>query len=90
MEDKLEAEDKTKVETALTKLKELNEKYQVETMSDEQVEELKAAKEELTQAFYAISEKMYANQAPQGAPDMGGEQTSNANDAVIDADFKEE
>ncbi|PHV71513.1 molecular chaperone DnaK [Sporanaerobium hydrogeniformans] len=92
MEDKLQAEDKAKIEASLTKLKELNDKAVVGAMTDAQVEELKAAKEELTQAFYAVSEKLYSQAAPdmQGA-DMNAGATGGAqNDDVIDADFKEE
>lgn len=92
MEDKLDPADKVNVEASLAKLKELNEKAQVETMSDAEVEALKAAKEELTQAFYALSEKIYSQQGAQDAPnnaDMNGANASNSDD-VIDADFKEE
>ncbi|MBE6022808.1 MAG: molecular chaperone DnaK [Cellulosilyticum sp.] len=91
MEDKLEADDKAKVETALNKLKDLNDKAVAGAMTEEQVAELKAAKEELTNVFYSISEKLYSQAgAAQGAgPDMnaGGQ---SADDDVIDADFKEE
>lgn len=89
MEDKLDAADKTDVEAKLNKLKEINDRVNVETITDVEVNELKEAKEALTQAFYAISEKMYAQVAPNAAPgaDAG---SANANDDVIDADFKEE
>ena len=91
MEDKLEADDKAKVETALNKLKELNDKAVAGAMTEEQVAELKAAKEELTNVFYSISEKLYSQAgAAQGAgPDMNAG-NANADDDVIDADFKEE
>ena len=89
MEDKLDVADKTDVEAKLNKLKEINDRVNVETITDAEVNELKEAKEALTQAFYAISEKMYAQVAPNAAPgaDAG---SANANDDVIDADFKEE
>ena len=94
MEDKLEADDKAKVEAALTKLKDLNDKAVVGQMTDEQVAELKTAKEELTQVFYSISEKVYSQaQAAQGAgagPDMNAGNAHAQDDDVIDADFKEE
>ena len=87
MEDKLEADDKAKVDAALSKLKDLNDKAVAAEMTEAQVEELKAAKEELTQVFYAISEKLYS----QAAPDMNtAGDSAQANDDVIDADFKEE
>ena len=92
MEDKLEADDKAKVETALNKLKELNDKAVAGAMTEEQVAELKAAKEELTNVFYSISEKLYSQAgAAQGAgPDMNAGGNAKADDDVIDADFKEE
>ncbi|WP_035288177.1 molecular chaperone DnaK [Clostridium sp. KNHs214] len=61
------------------------------------LEGIKKAQEELTTAFYAISSKMYEQQAgAQGAgPDMGGASAENANtkgsdDNVVDADYKVE
>ncbi|MDF2877647.1 MAG: chaperone protein DnaK, partial [Clostridia bacterium] len=91
MEDKLDPEDKAKIEESLNKLKELNNKFAVETMSSAEAEELKAAKEELTNVFYAVSEKLYSQAAPnmEGA-DMNGGAGKAQNDDVIDADFKEE
>ncbi len=88
MEGKLEAADEASVNASLEKLKGINERVNVETMTDAEMQELKDAKEELTQIFYGISEKMYAQQAPEGA-DMGAQQGA-PNDDVIDADFKEE
>ncbi|MGL4344261.1 MAG: molecular chaperone DnaK [Cellulosilyticaceae bacterium] len=90
MEDKLEAADKASVEASLAKLKEINEKANVETMTEAEIEELKAAKEELTQVFYGISEKMYSQAAPEAGADMGANASANQNDDIIDADFKEE
>ncbi|MDF2593829.1 MAG: chaperone protein DnaK [Clostridia bacterium] len=91
MEDKLDPADKAKIEESLNKLKDLNNKFAVETMSPNEAEELKAAKEELTNVFYAISEKLYSQAAPnmEGA-DMNGGAGKAQNDDVIDADFKEE
>ncbi|MGL4739071.1 MAG: molecular chaperone DnaK [Cellulosilyticaceae bacterium] len=89
MEDKLEAADKASVEASLAKLKEINDKVVVENMSDADIEALKTAKDELTQVFYGISEKLYSQAAPEGA-DMGGHTSAAPNDDIIDADFKEE
>ena len=90
MDGKLEADDKAKVDAALNKLKELNDKAVAGEMTEAQVEELKAAKEELTQVFYAISEKLYsaAGAGAEAGADAG--QSAKADDDVIDADFKEE
>ncbi len=91
MQDKLDPSDKAKVEESLNKLKDLNNKFTVETMTEADVTELKTAKEELTNVFYAISEKLYSQAAPnaEGA-DMNAGAGSAQNDDVIDADFKEE
>ena len=92
MDGKLEADDKAKVDAALNKLKELNDKAVAGEMTEAQVEELKAAKEELTQVFYAISEKLYSAAGAQAGPEAGADagQGAKADDDVIDADFKEE
>lgn len=91
MEDKLDADDKAKIDESLSKLKAVNERVNVETMNDADTEELKAAKEELTQIFYSISEKIYSQAAPDmNAGDMGGQTNASQDDDVIDADFKEE
>ena len=92
LDGKLEADDKAKVDAALNKLKELNDKAVAGEMTEAQVEELKAAKEELTQVFYAISEKLYSAAGAQAGPEAGADagQSAKADDDVIDADFKEE
>ena len=66
-------------------------------MSDSDIDELKAAKEKLTNSAQSVFTKMYENmQQAQGAagagPDMSGAaggQTSSAEDDVIDGDFRE-
>ena len=66
-------------------------------MSDSQIDELKAAKEKLTNSAQALFTKMYENmqqaQQAQGGPDMGGaaqESTqSDAADDVVDGDYRE-
>ncbi|ONI44293.1 molecular chaperone DnaK [Candidatus Epulonipiscioides gigas] len=91
--DKIDAADKADLEVKLDELKKMNDSIvDMANISDSQIDQLKTAKEELTQLFYSISEKMYQQQAPQGeagdfaGADMGG----NSQDDVIDADFKEE
>ena len=87
MGDKLPAEDKANVESALNKLK--------ETLKGTDSQAIKVATEELTKAFYAVSEKLYAQQGGQpGGPDMGSANFGGAqggNDAgpdVVDADYE--
>ena len=67
-------------------------------MSDSDLDELKAAKEKLTNSAQALFTKMYENmQQAQGGQagatgtgaDMGGASTSAPEDDVIDGDFRE-
>ncbi len=75
--DKVTESDKAPVLAAIEKVK--------ETLKGNDVEAIKAATEECQKSFYAISEKLYAQQAPQGAPGQG----APADDGVVDADFEE-
>ena len=68
--DKLPESELTDVKAALEKLK--------ETVKGDNTEAIKADTEALEQAFYKVSEKLYAQQGAdgaQGAGDQGGEQT---------------
>ena len=75
--DKVSEEEKAPVLAAIEKLK--------ETMKGTDVEAIKAATEECQKAFYAISEKLYQQQAAA----QGGAQGAPADDGVVDADFEE-
>ena len=56
---------------------------------------LKAATDEVQKAFYAVSEKLYKNAAPQGEPNanpnagQAGQQAGGNDDGVVDADYEE-
>lgn len=70
MGDKIDAGDKADLQQKLDALK--------EALKGEDIEAIKAKQEELTKAFYAVSEKVYQANAPQdggapagGAPDGG-------------------
>lgn len=86
MGDKVSAADKAQVESALNKLK--------ETMKGTDTQAIKTATEELTKAFYAVSEKLYSQQGGQTGPDMGGANFgggasgSEAGPDVVDADYE--
>ncbi len=85
MGDKVSAEDKSKIETALNKLK--------ETVKGDDVEAIKADTEALQQAFFAVSEQMYKNANPEGAAQAGaagdaGAQGGAADGQYYDADYK--
>ena len=66
MGDKLDAGDKANVESALGKLK--------ETLKGNDTEAIKNATEELTKAFYAVSEKLYQQNGQQAWPRYGRRQ----------------
>ena len=86
--DKIPAEDKSKVQAGIDKLK--------EALKGTDTAAIKTATDELTQDFYAVSEKLYQQANPQGAqggaqagPDMGGQQAGGAQDGqYYDADYK--
>ncbi len=81
MGDKIPADDKAKVQSGIDKLKEV--------LKGTDNAAIKAATEELTQAFYAVSEKLYQQAGPQqgeqpgAGPDAGGQQGQ-----YYDADYK--
>ena len=98
--DKLSDSDKSAVQADLDAVKAILERTKDQEMSDSDLDELKAAKEKLTNSAQALFTKMYENmqQAQGGAagagPDMGagaaGGSTSSApEDDVIDGDFRE-
>ena len=76
--DKITEEEKTSIQTAVDKLKEANKGTDLQAIKD--------ASDELQKAFYAVSEKLYKNAAPQGEgcdPNCGG----CGDDGVVDADY---
>ena len=99
----LDPSDKASVEADLNALKALLEANpQAENMTDSQVDEIKAAKEKLTESAQKVFAKMYENaQAAQGAgagpnpsdfagaAGAAGAGQGAAEDDVVDADFKE-
>ncbi len=92
----IDAADKSAVEADLSALKALIDAHpNAEEMTDDQVAEMKAAKEKLMESAQKVFAKMYEqSQAAQGAagpgPDMGQQQSYSApEDDVVDADYKE-
>ena len=83
--DKVSESEKAPVQAAIEKLKESN--------KGNDVEAIKAATDECQKAFYAISEKLYKNAAPQDGGAQGGAQggngTQGGDDGVVDADYEE-
>ena len=81
--DKVPESEKAPVQAGLDKLK--------EALKGEDTDAIKAATEELTQLFYKMSEKLYQQAAPQGDPNMGGQQPGgdpNGGQQYYDADYK--
>ena len=81
MGDKLDAADKSEVESKLTALK--------TALTGTDTAAIKAATEELTQAFYKVSEKMYqAAGGAQGGTSGNGQDYYDADYTVVDDDKK--
>ncbi|MDC1204782.1 molecular chaperone DnaK, partial [Salibacteraceae bacterium] len=82
--DKIPAEKKEPIETALNELKEVH--------KSENIEGIDAAMEKLNTAFQAASEEMYAAQGAEGQQgpnaSQGGDE-AKADDEVTDVDFEE-
>jgi molecular chaperone DnaK len=89
--DKVDADTKSKIETASESLK--------KAMEGEDTEEIKRLSEELTQVSHKLAEAMYqqASQAQgqpgegagPGAEDFANQNTASQDDDVVDADFEE-
>ncbi|MCM1056282.1 MAG: molecular chaperone DnaK [Firmicutes bacterium] len=100
--DKISDSDKSSVQADLDAVKAILERTKDQEMSDSDLDELRAAKEKLTNSAQSLFTKMYENmqQAQGGAgpdmsgmggsagPDMGGG-ASAPEDDVIDGDFRE-
>ena len=84
MGDKIDSADKSEVEDALAKLK--------SALSSSDTESIKAATEELTQAFYKVSEKLYSQAGGCGCENGGAcnceENGRNPGDCGCDHDHK--
>ena len=77
VEGKISDADKTKIEDAIKALKDVKDGEDLET--------IKSKTEELTQAFYAISEEIYKQQGAQG---QAGATDAKQDDDVVDADYE--
>ena len=88
LDGKIDAADKSELETKLNALK--------EAVKSSNLDDIKAKQEDLQKKFYNVSAKLYQNVNPQGGqpgPDMnqnnGGNDNGQNNDGFVDADFKE-
>ncbi|MDU1582509.1 MAG: molecular chaperone DnaK [Peptoniphilus harei] len=80
VEGKISDADKTKIEDAIKALKDVKD--------GEDLEAIKSKTEELTQAFYAISEEIYKQQGQAGQADQTGATDAKQDDDVVDADYE--
>ena len=76
--DKISADEKASIQSAVDNLKEVNKGTDIEA--------IKAATDAVQKAFYAVSEKLYQQAAPQG--DCGGDCGNCGDDGVVDADYE--
>ena len=80
--DKVSQEEKTDIEEKIKKVK--------DALSGDNLEEIKSAQESLTQAFYALSTKMYQQANPEGNPQgnpgdaADNQQTYEAKDYTVE------
>ena len=80
--DKVSQEDKDSINSKLEALKAVKD--------GEDLEAIKKATEELTQAFYAVSSKIYQQEGQQGAAQGQQAGAEQQDDNVVDTDFKVE
>ena len=94
--DKISADDRAKVQAEIDSLKAAIEKTNIESMTDAEIDELKAGKERLMNVAQPVFTKMYeaqnpnAGAGPQAGPQDAGQQNNyQNNDDVVDGDYTE-
>ena len=94
--DKISSDDRAKVQAEIDSLKAAIEKTNIESMTDAEIDELKAGKERLMNVAQPVFTKMYeaqnpnAGAGPQAGPQDAGQQNNyQNNDDVVDGDYTE-
>ena len=97
--DKIDSSEKEKVQAEIDALKAVVDRTNPESMSDSDIDELKAGKEKLMESAQNVFQKMYEGAQAAGAgPDMGGtgsgmdgasQGNAGADDDVVDGDYRE-
>ncbi|MCR4846903.1 MAG: molecular chaperone DnaK [Eubacterium sp.] len=87
--DKLNGDDKKKVEDDLASLKTILEGTDIENLSDYDIEKLKAGKETLMASAQQLFEKLYEQNGPGANAGTGAGTPNFSDDDVVDGDFKE-
>ncbi len=80
-EDKIEADEKTAIDQAITDLE--------AAIKEDDVEQIKAKTEALSTASAKMSERLYASKSSEGGAEQAEAPTDSGNDDVVDADFEE-
>ena len=81
--DKVSADDKSQIESAIAELKAVKER------ENATAEEIKKAMDEVMNKFHKISEQMYQQAQAEQQANAGQEQAGPQDDNVVDADFTE-
>nr|WP_317331315.1 molecular chaperone DnaK [uncultured Romboutsia sp.] len=81
--DKVSADDKSQIESAIAELKAVKEKESATA------EEIKKAMDEVMNKFHKISEQMYQQAQAEQQANAGQEQAGPQDDNIVDADFTE-
>ena len=89
LEGKISDEEKAEVDLKLNELKEKNEKLNVETMTEAEVEDLKASTKDLTDVFYKMSEKLYQQAGEAAGAEGGFEDNGPVDGDVVDGEGTE-
>ncbi len=96
--DKIDASEKERVQSEIDALKAVVERTNPESMSDSDIDDLKAGREKLMESAQNVFQKMYEGAQAAGAgPDMGGagpdmgasQGSTDAADDVVDGDYRE-
>ncbi len=97
--DKIDSSEKEKVQAEIDALKAVVDRTNPESMSDSDIDELKAGKEKLMESAQNVFQKMYEGAQAAGAgSDMGGtgsgmdgasQGNAGADDDVVDGDYRE-
>lgn len=85
----IDANDKAAVEADLNALKEAIGRAPLESMTDDQVNDIKAAKEKLMESAQKLFAKVYENAQAQAAQAGAADTSSPVGDDVVDGEFKE-
>ena len=79
--DKVEENEKTQIEEAITSLE--------EAMKGEDKQEIEDKTKALAEASSSLAQRLYAEQQQNASTDQGGQESESADDSAVDTDFEE-